>query len=276
MTLFDAHCHLHDPRLDPFREGALREARAAGIAGFACCGTEEDDWPAVLELAAREPDLVPFLGLHPWSVAAAAPGWLDRLEALLAAHAWVGVGEAGLDMARGGLAPPEEQEAALLAQLWLARRLGRPIALHGVRAWGRMLALLDPLGPQEPGLLLHSFSGPAELVPALAALGAYFSFGGVLTRSSASRVHAAARAVPSHRILVETDAPDILPILGPGGLADPSLPRDAAGRPVNLPVNLRVSLAALARLRCEPEESLGARCRANALALLAPLLAARS
>lgn len=275
MTLFDAHCHLHDARLDPFRETALAEARAAGILGFACCGTEEADWSAVLALAAREPGVVPFLGLHPWSVATAVPGWLDRLEALLAARPWVGVGEAGLDLGRRDLAPPEEQEAALLAQLHLARRLGRPIALHGVRAWGRLLALLTPLGPQESGLLLHSFSGSAELVGPLADLGAFFSFSGVVTRSAAGRTHAAARAVPADRLLVETDAPDILPILGAEALADAALPRDAASRPVNLPANLRVNLAALAALRGEAEETLGARCHANALRLLAPLLEGR-
>ncbi len=277
MRLFDAHCHLHDPRLDPWRERALQDARELGVAGFACCAAEEAEWDAVLELAQAHPDVVPSLGLHPWFVASARPGWQQRLEARLRALPWVGVGEAGLDKARKGrgIAGMEDQEAALVDQARLAVELCRPMALHGVRAWGRILELLRPLGPHPAGWLLHSFSGSAELVGPLADLGAYFSFSGTVTRHRATRTHAAARAVPADRLLVETDAPDILPILGDEALGDPALPRDANGRIVNLPANLRVNLEALARVRGEAEGELGLRCHDNALGLLAPLMAQR-
>ncbi len=278
MRLFDAHCHLHDARLDPHRERALAQARAAGIEGFACCGAEEGDWDAVMALAVGAPDVVPSLGLHPWYVAGAEPGWLDRLGRRLQAAPWVGQGEAGLDRARRGegLATPEQQAAALLAQARLAVDLGRPLALHGVRAWGRILELLRPLGLHRAGYLLHSFSGSPELVEAFAALGARFSFSGTITRHRATRTHAAARAVPADRLLVETDAPDILPILGSRALADPELPRDAGGRPLNLPVNLLVNLRALARVRDQGVEELAELSWRNAQELWGPLLSARS
>jgi len=173
------------------------------------------------------------------------------------------------------VAPAEDQEAALLVQAAIARRLGRPLVLHGVRAWSRVLALLGPLAPFPAGLLLHSFSGPVDLVPPLAALGACFSFSGTITRHAATRSHEAARAVPADRLLVETDTPDILPILGDAALADPALPRDAAGRALNLPINLLPVLAALARLRGEPEDVLAATTRDNALRIFGPLIRAR-
>lgn len=278
VLLFDAHCHLHDPRLDPWREAAMEAARAAGVVGFACCAAEEGEWDSVLDLAAHHVDVVPSLGLHPWFVAGAAPGWQARLEDRLRSTPRAGVGEAGLDHARRGpgLASREAQEGALLDQARLAMALGRPLALHGVRAWGRILELLRPLGPHSGGWLLHSFSGPAELVAPLAALGAWFSFSGTITRHRATRTHAAARAVPPDRLLVETDAPDILPILGDEALQDLTLPRDAGGRPVNLPVNLLVNMRALATVRGEPAKAVAGRCHDNAVRLFAPLLAARA
>ena len=277
MQLFDAHCHLHDPRLDPWRAEALDDARALGVAGFACCAAEESEWQAVLDLAASQPDVSPSLGLHPWFVATASPGWQGRLEARLRAAPWVALGEAGLDRARRGrgMASLEDQESALMDQARLAVALGRPLSLHGVRAWGRILELLRPLGHHRAGWLLHSFAGPAELVEPLVRLGAYFSFSGIVTRHRATRTHAAARAVPAGRLMVETDAPDIPPILGEQALLDPALPRDDAGRIVNLPVNLRVNLRALASVRGEPEVQVAQLCHDNAVRLFSPMLAAR-
>jgi TatD DNase family protein len=277
VRLFDAHCHLHDERLEPFLDEGLGAARAAGVSGFACCAAEEAGWDRVLRLASLHPDVVPSLGLHPWFVAAAAPGWHERLEERLRAAPWVGVGEAGLDGARkgSGMASPEAQEEALLRQARLALELGRPLALHGVRCWGRILELLRPLGPHAGGWLLHSFAGPEELVSPLAELGAYFSFSGIVTRHRATRTHAAARVVPSERLLVETDAPDILPILGAEALADPRLPRDRDGRILNLPVNLLVNAAALASVRGEPLASLARSCHRNASRIFGPLMEAR-
>ncbi len=277
MRLFDAHCHLHDPRLDPWRTRALDEARVAGIEGYACCAAQEAEWDLVLALAEEQAGVVPSLGLHPWFVSAARDGWWDRLYARLAEAPWVGVGEAGLDKARRGrgMAGMEAQEAALTKQVRLAHALGRPLSLHGVRAWGRILEILRPHGPHGAGYLLHSFSGSDELVASLADLGAFFSFSGTVTRHKATRTHAAARAVPAHRLLVETDAPDILPILGTRALADPALPRDEKGRPVNLPANLVLNLHALARVRGEPLEHVAALTRDNAVRLFAPLSATR-
>ncbi len=278
MRHFDAHCHLHDPRLDPWRDAALHQARSVGVVGFACCAAEEAEWDAVMALADSQPGVLPSIGLHPWFVAGAAAGWPARLEARLRSMPWVGVGEAGLDLARrgGGMASPEAQEAAMLLQARIAMDLGRPLALHGVRAWGRVLELLRPLGHHSGGWLLHSFSGPAELVPALAELGAWFSFSGTITRHRATRSHAAARAVPADRLLVETDAPDILPILGEQALQVPMVPRDGKGRVVNLPANLLVNLRALAAVRGEPHDRVARCCHDNAQRLFGPLLAARS
>lgn len=197
---FDAHCHLQD--LPPDRaEAALARARAAGVVRLACCATSEADWEAVLGLARTHGEVVPFLGLHPWKVREANPGWAGRLEASLA-NSRAGLGECGLDFARRPV-EREPQIHALRLQLNLANRLGRPVALHCVRAWGALLAALDAEGVPPAGALVHAFSGSSETARELQARGLFISF-------AAPRPELA--GIRDDRLLLESDT------AGPGAL----------------------------------------------------------
>ena len=243
---FDAHSHLQDPRVgDP--AALLERARAAGVEHVVCCGTGPGDWEAVLALAAAHETVVPMLGLHPWRVAEAGPGWAARLEALLAGSR-AGLGECGLDFAREG--DPEGQIATLRVQLRLARALDRPLALHCVKAWGPLLALLREEGLPGPGALVHAYSGSAEIARDLQGLGVHLSFAGNVDRPGARRALEAARAVDPARLLLESDTPD----QGPEG--GPSEPAQV----------VRVA-ASLARVRGESVEALAAATTANARVL---------
>lgn len=123
------------------------------------------------------------------------------------------IGELGLhvqDKAAGPDGLPQ-QERVFRAQLALARQLELPLVLHVVRAHAQVLHILKSDGVPRPGGVVHSYSGAAELVRDYVALGLHLSFAGPLTYPTARRVHAAARAVPAERLLVETDAPDQTP-----------------------------------------------------------------
>jgi len=74
------------------------------------------------------------------------------------------------------------------------------------------------------GLVIHSFSGSVELVKSLVSLGVYFSFSGSITNPAYERARALVQAVPRERLLIETDAPDMLPhvLRAQGGLNEPA------------------------------------------------------
>jgi TatD DNase family protein len=55
---------------------------------------------------------------------------------------------------------------------------------------------------------MHSYSGPKELVPRYAGLGLSFGFSAAVGREGGRKVTQALLAVPSDRLLLETDAPD--------------------------------------------------------------------
>src|ERR1019366_5990338 len=125
-------------------------------------------------------------------------------------------------------------------QIAAARNL--PVSIHCLQAWGRLHELLRDHPRPARGFVLHSFGGPAEMIPAFAKLGAYFSFPGYFLHERKPRQRETFRQVPPDRLLIETDAPDQpLPdekVLHPLVAAD--------GRPLNHPANLVAVYAGLA------------------------------
>ncbi|MBI4351095.1 MAG: TatD family hydrolase [Elusimicrobia bacterium] len=201
--LFDAHDHLQYYRSEAGRGAALRLAAEAGVELMLCNGTNPGDWEAVLDLAAENERVVPCFGLHPWRLKEGAPGWLERLESFLLRVPSC-VGEIGLDGGKNA-ADPARQEGVFIAQLRLAKKLGRPASIHCVRTWGRMLEIIKEEAPGP--FMFHSYGGPAELEAEFASLGAYFSFSGAIMDVKREKLRKALRAAPPERLLFETEAP---------------------------------------------------------------------
>ncbi len=119
------------------------------------------------------------------------------------------VGEIGLDRWKPDL-PYAGQEEIFLAQLQLAAERNLPVSIHCLQAWGRLHELLRDHPRPARGFVLHSFGGPAEMIPAFAKLGAYFSFPGYFLHERKLRQRETFKHVPPDRLLIETDAPDQL------------------------------------------------------------------
>jgi len=263
--LIDAHNHLQEEVLAPHVAEVLQRARAAGVGYQVVNATHEGDWEDVLALARAHAHLVPCLGLHPWFVGERAAGWLERLRALLLTVPGA-VGEIGLDRWVQELDLPAQEEV-FVAQLRLARELDRPAMVHCLQAWGWLLEVLEREGPSPP-LLIHAYGGAAEMIPPLAARGAFFSFGGGVLHERKLRARAALRAVPLDRLLVETDAPALLP-------PKPYRPHvlvAEGGEVCNEPANLPAIVEGIAQLRGVPADELREITWSNARRLLGPLL----
>jgi len=245
MSLFDAHCHLQDARVFPKADLLMQRARVAGVEKMAVKGCSEDDWPRVSQLGKQYADrLYLAFGLHPWFIKKRSAHWLERLEETLKEHPAASVGEIGIDHAI-----PErndaEQEEVFLAQMQLAVRLNRPTTIHCRQAWGRLIELLDQIDLLPP-MLIHCFGGSVETAQELLRRGAYLSFSGSITRPNNKKVRKVIQSVPSDRILLETDAPDLLP----HNLPFSPLPT------YNEPAYIPFILARAADLRGESEEEL--------------------
>lgn len=224
--MIDAHNHLQDPRFAGRQAELVTEMKQAGVTGCVVNGTGEHDWPDVAMLAETFPGFViPSFGLHPWKVAERSPDWLSKLREYLTIHPDAPIGECGLD--RWMDSPdPEVQQEVFRAHLELAVALERPLTIHCLKAWGPLLDELQN-APTLPKILLHSYGGSLEFARQCLELGAHFSFSGYFLQPRKTKTRDVFIALPSERILVESDAPDMLP-------PDPEFPLDDLNHPANL------------------------------------------
>lgn len=242
--MIDAHNHLHDLRLAPHLPAILAELARLGITRAVVNGTREDDWPAVAALARAQPWIIPSFGLHPWHVATRSPDWLAHLREHLDAHPGAAIGEIGLDRWIAGH-DPEAQRKVFTAQLTLAAERNLPVTIHCLRAWGPLWDILRTHPLPARGFLIHAYGGPAEMVRGFVKRGAYFSFNAYFLHDRKAAQRAVFQHLPTDRLLVETDAPDLRPPddQNPHPLQAPD------GTPINHPANLALAYTTLANLR---------------------------
>jgi TatD DNase family protein len=252
--LLDAHNHLHDARLLPWRAEFLAALPALGVRGAVVNGTREDDWAdvaALAALAAAKPWVQPSFGLHPWYVNERSPAWKERLTAMLDAHPGAAVGEIGLDRWIEGHDPVAQAEC-FRWQLATATERNLPATIHCIRAWGALWDIIRAGAVPARGFLLHAYGGPAEMVAGFLQRGAYFSFPPYFLHERKAAQREIFRQLPTERLLVETDAPDLAP---PPECNPRPLP-SADGKTLNHPGNLLVAYDALAQIRGSSREEL--------------------
>lgn len=135
------------------------------------------------------------IGIHPWHTDSyISEEQFELLEKLAADRRVVALGECGLDALRGG--NPEAQESVFIRQALMAEKLGKPLIIHCVRRYGRLLELYKQLKPRQLWIV-HGFRGKSELARQLAGAGIGISLGAPRPEIEA--------VVPPHLLFYETD-----------------------------------------------------------------------
>lgn len=252
--LIDAHNHLQDPRFGDDLPQVIREMQEVGIQHAIVNGTWENDWSQVLALHREHPTfLSPAFGLHPWRVKTHSAKWHHRLRELLENTPASSIGECGLDLwvEHADLA---EQLQILQVHFDLSREFEKPLTLHCLKAWPQMLQALQHAKPLPP-FLLHSFGGPPAMIPALVKLGAHFSLSGYFLHSRKQKALQAFALIPTDRIHVESDAPDMSPPLKFQGAYH--------REPYHHPADLSACITALAAIHSISPEECAILCQQN-------------
>ena len=203
MQFYDSHCHLADERLDRLRGHMLHHAQIMGVTRMVSVAARACEWPVLLRIHRRHPEVSIAYGLHPWFEH--EPRALGRLPEWLRRGAAVAVGECGLDFG-AGRASRGEQEALLLPQLRLAREFDLPLILHAHKSEDVLAMHLARL----PGLrgVVHGFHGSPQQADKFLQLGFYLGIGAAITYPNAQRWRAVVASLPLERVLLESDAPD--------------------------------------------------------------------
>lgn len=215
-----AHESFHDDL-----EAVVARATAAGVEHIVLTGSCAESNARTLALARAQPRLLSCThGLHPHH----AEQWNEGLAAQIRAGAATpecrAVGECGLDYFRD-LAPRDAQQRAFRAQLDIAVETGAPVFLHQRDAHDDFVAILREYRPHLPGACVHCFTDTAEALDDYLALDCHVGITGWICdeRRGTALVEAAAR-IPDDRLMIETDAPYLLPRNLPRAL------RKSAGR----------------------------------------------
>jgi TatD DNase family protein len=204
----DSHAHIFWKSFDEDRAEMLARAAAAGVSRMVIVGTDLETSRAAIELCRSETNLFPSAGIHPHDAAEATNEVRAEIEAMCRLPECVAVGETGLDYFKE-YSPKNDQFENFHWHLDLARRLDKPIIVHCRDAHEDTARLIA----EYPGVrgVMHCYTfSEVELPPYLEA-GFYISFSGVVTYPANEPNRRAAAAVPSERLLVETDCPFLSP-----------------------------------------------------------------
>lgn len=221
--LVDAHCHLGDGAFDVDRDAVLARARAAQVAHIVVIGGTPAESERAVALATARTGLSATAGLHPHEARTWSDDVAARVKDLLALPEVVALGETGLDY-HYEHSPRDAQRRAFEAQLALGAATGKPVVVHAREADDDVAAMLRSGGAT---VVLHSFSSGPKVVEAGLAIGAYFSFSGMITFKNWNPA-VPLTDYPSNRLLVETDAPYLAPVPHRGQRNEPAFVRAVA------------------------------------------------
>ena len=233
MKFFDTHCHLEKEMMEN-----LINSETKLVTNIACdlvSSRESLQWT-------KDYDFVyGTIGLHPEFAEQISDDALEELKILSKETKIVAIGEIGLDYHWDTNPSKEKQRQCFEEQIELAKSLAMPIAIHTRDADQETLDILkDHKTFDNIPVLMHCFSGSAELGRQYIKLGAYLAIGGPVTYKNNRKGVEVVAASPLERLVLETDSPYLTP-------------EPLRGHP-NTPVYVKYTAAKIAEIKGESLE----------------------
>lgn len=225
--LIDSHCHLDFPDLLDRFEDIRSNMAAHGVTRALCVAVNLEDFPKVLELVERAPELCASVGVHPDYADVREPD-VDTLVRLADHPRVVAIGETGLDYYRVPAAELDWQRTRFRTHIQAARACGKPLIVHTRSAAADTISILAEEGAREAGGVMHCFTEDWECARAAIDMGLCISFSGIVTFKSAAALREVALKVPDEALLVETDSPYLAPVPHRGKTNEPAYVRHVA------------------------------------------------
>ncbi len=210
--MFDIGVNLTSSQFAKDYSQVVSRAKTAAVTGMLITGTDIEESQAALELALAYPGYCwSTAGVHPHQASRWQIDVEQQIRSLAANAAVVAIGECGLDFNRN-FSTPAEQEIAFTAQLALAAELELPVFLHCRDAHERFISLLAPWLDKLPAAVVHCFTGTADELDSCLALGLSIGITGwVCDERRGLELRALLPRIPVQQLLLETDAPYLLP-----------------------------------------------------------------
>lgn len=247
--LFDSHAHINEASYSPEERAELiKTIEASHVEYVADIGYDLASSKLAVEHAAKYPWIYAVVGCHPHDAKSMDDMELAMYKGLARKKKVVAIGEIGLDF-HYDHSPRDTQREWFRRQIRLASELKMPIVIHSREADQETMDILKEEGafseerkswfPKRPDpsgytlkksdaakasaddaadrmvddarVLIHCFSGSAELAAQYVKLGATISVAGPVTYKNNRKTVAAVAEVPIDFLLVETDSPYLSP-----------------------------------------------------------------
>lgn len=215
-ALVDIGVNLANQRFAKDRTQVLQGAQLAGVTHSILTGTSIADSRRVLALCQQYADDFPDLlyataGIHPHDAKDWNGDTPTQLRELIQNPLVVAVGETGLDFNRD-YSPRADQEKAFEGQIELAIECGLPLFLHERDAHQRQLEILKTYRDQFSDAVIHCFTGTREELFNYLDLNLHIGITGwVCDPKRGLELRAIVKNIPLDRLMIETDAPFLLP-----------------------------------------------------------------
>ena len=230
MQLIDIGANLSHDSFDHDRDAVLQRARDAGVAQLVVTGASREHSPKALALAQAHPGfLFATAGVHPHHATEYTDECDAEMRALHAHPEVVAVGETGLDYFRD-FSPRPAQRRAFERQLQIGVDTGKPLFLHQRDAHEDFVAVMKNFDGQLGPAVVHCFTGTRKELFDYLDQDWYVGITGWLCdERRGQHLRELVKHIPAGRLMVETDAPYLLPrTLRP-------LPKDRRNEPAFLP-----------------------------------------
>jgi TatD DNase family protein len=219
--IVDSHCHLDYEGLAENLPAMLKRCEDQGVGLMLSISSRVKNLSGLLAIAEAYENVFCTVGTHPHNAHEEDVSASELVR--LAQHPKVvGIGEVGLDY-HYDLSPRDAQMKGFRTHIAAARETGLPLVIHTREAEDDTARVLEEeMGKGAFKALLHCFTSKQWLAERAVELGLTVSFSGILTYKNADDLRATAKALPSDRLLIETDAPFLAPVPFRGKSNEPS------------------------------------------------------
>ncbi len=212
MQLLDIGANLCHESFHDDLDAVLQRAHAHGVTRMIVTGASRDSSRHALVAAkAHQGTLFATVGVHPHH----AIDYDDATDALLRVmaqdHTARAIGETGLDYNRN-YSPRDVQLQVFERQLQMAVDVQKPLFLHQRDAHADFIALLRRYRDKVPAAVVHCFTDTGEALRDYLALDCHIGITGwICDERRGTHLHELVREIPADRLMIETDAPYLLP-----------------------------------------------------------------
>ncbi|MDG1474242.1 MAG: TatD family hydrolase [Porticoccaceae bacterium] len=232
--LIDIGVNLSNPRFKDNIEQVLLDAQAAQVNRLVLTGTSVAETQAVIDLCDKYQTRFPKMlfataGVHPHEASTFDHLTNSALRELSQHPSIVAIGETGLDFNRM-FSSKTSQERALENQIELAIDCQKPLFLHERDASQRQLDILKTYRNDLPRAVIHCFTGSKKALFSYLDLDLYIGITGwICDERRGSDLQKIVDNIPLNRLMVETDAPYLIP------RNMPDMPKNKLNQPAYLP-----------------------------------------